>query len=154
MEFEEYKNSLQSRFSKLKKHLLLSNQKTFIQRIDSPLDDKKAWLNSLAQTITSRTLEMFTDEDEMLLYEKFRAMILELDSLTTISKTDIDEKNEDVIGVKIDTFFSTINPKIVRVPKNKGQEIEQLKTAMKKKLGNDRTSNIAAVLNLLKELLQ
>jgi len=28
------------------------------------------------------------------------------------------------------------------------------KTALKKKLGSDKTSNIAAVLNLLKELLQ
>ncbi|WP_343670062.1 hypothetical protein [Chitinophaga sp.] len=154
VEFEEYKEHLQSRFSKLKKHLLLANQKTFVQRIDSALDDKKAWLNSIAQSITGRTLEMFTDEDEMALYEKFKGIILELDSLTTISKTDIDEKNEEVIGVKIDTFFSTINPKIVRVPKNKSQEIEQLKTAMKKKLGNDKTSNLAAVLNLLKELLQ
>jgi hypothetical protein len=29
--------------------MLLSNQKTFVQRLDSPLDDKKAWLNSIAQ---------------------------------------------------------------------------------------------------------
>ncbi|MBI1692767.1 MAG: hypothetical protein FYV88_4900, partial [Bacteroidetes bacterium] len=57
-------------------------------------------------------------------------------------------------GVKIDTFFSNINPKIVRVPKNKTQEIEKLKVGLKKKLGTDKTSNIAAVLNLLKELLQ
>jgi len=89
-----------------------------------------------------------------MLYEKFKEMILDLDSLTNISKADIDESNEDVIGVKIDTFFSTINPKIVRVPKKKAEEIEQLKLALKKKLGTDKTSNIAAVLNLLKELLQ
>jgi len=77
-----------------------------------------------------------------------------LDSLTNISKIDIDEKNEDVIGVKIDTFFSAINPKIVRVPKNKSREIEQLKAELKQKLSSDKTSNIAAVLKLLKELLQ
>jgi hypothetical protein len=74
--------------------------------------------------------------------------------LTNLSKGDIDEVNEEVIGVKIDTFFSTINPKIVRVPKSKAAEIEQLKIALKKKLSTDKTSNIAAVLNLLKELLQ
>lgn len=154
VDFEEYKEHLQQRFAKLKKHLLLANQKTFVQRIDSSLDDKKAWLNSIAQAITGRTLEMSTDEDEILLYEKFKSMILELDSLTNISKADIDENNEEVIGVKIDTFFSTINPKIVRVPKKKAEEIETIKTALKKKLSSDKTSNIAAVLNLLKELLQ
>jgi hypothetical protein len=99
-------------------------------------------------------LEVFSDEDEVLLYEKFKAMILELDSLTKISKSDIDESNEEVIGVKIDSFFSKIDPKVVRVPKNKSKEIEELKNELKNKLGKDNTSNIAAVLNLLKELLQ
>jgi ribosomal protein S15P/S13E len=154
VDFEDYKGQLQSRFKKLKKHLLLANQKTFVQRIDSLLDDKKAWLNSIAQAVTGKTLEAFTDEDEIMLYEKFKSTIFELDSLTNLSKGDIDEANEEVIGVKIDTFFSTINPKIVRVPKNKAAEIEQLKIALKKKLSTDKTSNIAAVLNLLKELLQ
>lgn len=153
-DFEEYKAYLQKRFTKLKKHMLLSNQKTFVQRLDSPLDDRKAWLNSIAQAVTGKTLEAFTDEDEILLYEKFKAMILELDSLTKISKSDIDESKEEVIGVKIDSFFSKIDPKVVRVPKNKSKEIEQLKNELKNKLGKDNTSNIAAVLNLLKELLQ
>jgi ribosomal protein S15P/S13E len=154
VDFEDYKAQLQNRFKKLKKHLLLANQKTFIQRIDSVLDDKKAWLNSIAQAVTGKTLEIFSDEDELMLYEKFKSIILELDSLTNLSKGDIDEANEEIIGVKIDTFFSSINPKIVRVPKNKAAEIEQLKITLKKKLSTDKTSNIAAVLNLLKELLQ
>lgn len=154
VDFEDYKGQLQGRFKKLKKHLLLANQKTFVQRIDSLLDDKKAWLNSIAQAVTGKTLEAFTDEDEIMLYEKFKSIIFELDSLTNLSKGDIDEANEEVIGVKIDTFFNTINPKIVRVPKNKAGEIEQIKIALRKKLSTDKTSNIAAVLNLLKELLQ
>jgi ribosomal protein S15P/S13E len=154
IDFEEYKEILQKRFAKLKKHMLLSNQITFVQRLDSPLDDKKAWLNSIAQAVSGKTLEIFSDEDEILLYEKFKAMILELDSLTKISKTDIDESKEEVIGVKIDSFFSKIDPKVVRVPKNKSKEIEELKNELKNKLGKDNISNIAAVLNLLKELLQ
>jgi ribosomal protein S15P/S13E len=154
VDFDEYKTYLQNRFSKLKKHMLLSNQKTFVQRLDSPLDDKKAWLNSIAQAASGKTLELFSDEDEILLYERFKSMILELDSLTKISKSDIDESKEEVIGVKIDSFFSKIDPKVVRVPKNKSKEIEQLKKELKSKLGKDNTSNIAAVLNLLKELLQ
>ncbi len=154
IDFDDYKEYLQKRFSKLKKHMLLNNQRTFIQRLDSPLDDKRAWLNSIAQAITGKTLELFSDEDEILLYEKFKALVLELDSLTKISKTDIDENHEEVIGVKIDSFFSKIDPKVVRVPKNKNKEIDQLKTELKTKLGKDNTTNIAAVLNLLKDLLK
>jgi ribosomal protein S15P/S13E len=154
VDFENYKEHLQRRFSKLKKHMLLSNQRTFVQRLDSPLDDKKVWLNSIAQAITGKTLEIFSDEDEILLYERFKSMILDLDSLTKISKADIDESKEEVIGVKIDSFFSKIDPKVVRVPRSKSKEIEQLKIELKNKLGKDHTSNVAAVLNLLKELLQ
>jgi len=154
VDFEEYKAYLQKRFSKLKKHMLLSNQKTFVQRLDSPLDDRKAWLNSIAQAVMGKMIEVFSDEDEIMLYERFKSMILELDSLTKISRADIDENKEEVIGVKIDSFFSKIAPKVVRVPKSKSIEIEQLKNELKNKLGNDKTSNIAAVLNLLKDLLQ
>jgi ribosomal protein S15P/S13E len=95
-DFEEYKEYLQKRFLRLKKHMLLSNQKTFVQRLDSPLDDRKAWLNSIAQAVTGKTLEAFSDEDEILLYEKFKAMILELDSLTKTSKSDI-----EILGIPL-----------------------------------------------------
>jgi ribosomal protein S15P/S13E len=154
VDFEEYKAILQNRFKKLKKHLLLANQKTFILRVDSKLDDKKAWLNSIGQAIVGKTLENFADEDEIMLYEKFKSMVFDLDSLTKISKTDFDESKEEVIGVKIDSFFSKIDPKVVRIPKNKTQEVEKLKGELMSRLGSDKTSNIAAVLNLLKELLQ
>jgi hypothetical protein len=60
---------------------------------------------------------------------------------------------EEVIGVKIDSFFSKIDPKVVRIPKSKKVEITHLKQVLKNNLGTDKTSNIAAVLNLLKELL-
>jgi len=152
--FEEYKEHLQKRFSKLKKHMLLSNQKTFVQRLDSPLDDRKAWLNSIAQVLTGKVLESFSDEDEIILYDNLKAMILELDSLTNISKLDIDESQEEVIGVKIDSFSNKIDSILVRVPKNKSYEVEYLKNELKNKLGNDNTSNVAAVLYLLKELLR
>ncbi len=154
IDFIDYKTEFQNRFKGLRKHLLLANQKTFIQRIDSQLDDRKPWLNSIAQAVTGKTLESFNDSDEMLLYEKFKSMILELDSLTNLSKADIDESKEEIIGVKIDTFFSTINPRLVRIPKNKSAEVSQIQNSLKKKLSGDKTTNLAAVLNLLKELLQ
>ena len=154
LEFEDYKEKLQGRFKKLKKHLLLANQKTFIQRIDSQLDDKKAWLNSIAQAVVGKTLESFSDEDEIILYDKFKSLVIELDGLTNISKSDLDEEKEEVIGVKIDSFFSTIAPKIVKVPKKKEAEINEIKNQLKKKLSGDKTLNIAALVNLLKELLR
>jgi ribosomal protein S15P/S13E len=151
--YEIYKEQLQKRFAGLKKHLLLSNQKTFVQRLDSPIEDRTAWLNSMAQAVTGKTLEAFTDEDEILLYERFKNMILDLDSLTTISRTDVDESKEEVVRINIDSFSSITSSKVVRIPKNKSSDIEQLKMNLEGQLGDDKTSNIAAVLNVLKELL-
>jgi hypothetical protein len=59
-----------------------------------------------------------------------------------------------VIGIKIDSFFGSIDPKVVRLPKTKSAEIEHLKNELKKHLSGDNTSNVAAILKLLKELLQ
>jgi hypothetical protein len=151
--FKEYKTRLQSRFTSLKKHLLLPQQKSFILRLDSELDDKAAWLNSLAQALTGKTLENFTDNDEMILYERFRSMIVDLDSLAGLSMVEIDENKEEIIRVKIDTFFDSINPRVVRIPKGKKEHIDLIKSRLMSNLGPDKTSNIAAVLNLLKEIL-
>ncbi len=154
LDFEDYKEKLQQRFKKLKQHLLLADQKVFVQRINSKIDDKKIWLNSLAQIAVGKTLDTFKDEDEISLYEKFKNCIIQLDGLTNISKTDIDEDKEEVIAVKIDSFFSGIAPKIVKIPKKKELEINEIKEQLKKKLSSDKTLNIAALVNLLKDLLK
>jgi hypothetical protein len=60
---------------------------------------------------------------------------------------------EEVLAVKIDTFFSSINPKIVRFPKNKAHEIDYAKAKIVTQLGKDRIVNIAAVVRVLKDLL-
>ncbi|MEO9257502.1 MAG: hypothetical protein ABI207_03915, partial [Crocinitomicaceae bacterium] len=154
LDFEEYKDKLQIRFKKVKKHLLLADQKTFVQRIDSALEDKKAWLNSISQAVVGKPLESFNDEDEILLYDKFKSLVIELDGLTNISRSDIDDDREEVISVKIDSFFSSIAPKIVKIPKKRESEINEIKNQVKRKLSSDRTLNIAALVNLLKELLK
>ena len=134
--------------------MLLSNQKTFIQRIDSQLDDKKSWLNSIAQATVGKTLESFNDEDEVMLYDKFKSLIIELDSLTKLSNLNVDESQEEVIGIKIDSFINKIDPKIVRLPKKKSKEVDDIKGKLLDNLGSDKTTNLAAVVNLLKDLLK
>ena len=98
-------------------------------------------------------MENFEDADEILLYDRFQKMVLDLDSLSSLSKVESDDTAEEVLAVKIDTFFSSINPKIVRFPKNKAQEIDTAKAKIVTQLGKDRIVNIAAVVRVLKDLL-
>ena len=154
LEFEDYKVKLQSRFKKLKKHLCLPHQKTFIQRLDSQLDDKKAWLSSIAQSVIGKPLETIKDEEEILLYDKFKTIIHELDNLTNISQADTDEEKEDILGIEMSSFVDGINKSLIRLPKSKRNEVSNIEHLIKSKLSKDKTLNIAALANILKDLLQ
>jgi len=152
--FDEYKQKFQFRYKGLKRHLCLPYQKAFVQRIDSQLDDRKAWLSSLAQSVIGKALDSIKDEEELILYDKFKSLILELDSLSNISRTEIDEENEDILGVELSSFVDGIQKKMVRLPKTKRKEVSYIETLIKENLSGDKTLNIAAVINVLKNLLK
>jgi hypothetical protein len=154
LEFEDYKVKLQSRFKKLRKHLCLPHQKAFIQRLDSQLDDKKAWLSSIAQSVIGKPLETLKDEEEILLYDRFKTIIHELDNLTNISQADTDEEKEDILGVEMSSFVDGINKSLIRLPRSKRHEVNNIENLIKSKLSKDKTLNIAALANILKDLLQ
>ncbi len=153
LSFEKYKESLQFRYKDLRRHLLLPVQKVFVQRLDSKIDDKKAWLNSLVQALINVTLDKIKDEDEILIYDKFKSMILNLDSLTELSLSDFAEDKEEVFDLQINSFSGGIINKMIRLPKSKKKQIDSIQTALRKDLSNDPSLNIAALTNLLKEYL-
>lgn len=154
LEFEDYKLKLQARFLNVKKHLLNSNQKVFIQRLNSPLDDKIAWLNSLVQVCLGKTLERITDEEEAKLYSVFTDIIVELDNLSEISQKDFDETKEEVFKIEITSFVDGLKKNLVRLPKGKNKEISEKEVEFKKLLGKDSRINIAVLANLLQEELK
>ncbi len=151
--FEEYKIKLRERFKAIKQHRLLPHHKTLLLRLASELDDRKAWLSSIAQAVVGKTLENLRDEDEPLLYDKFKSLVLELDTLTQLSQDNFDDEKEDAFGLEI-TTFEVIEKKVVRFPKKKKAEINRIEEQLRTQLGKDKTLNIAALANILKDLLQ
>nr|WP_199001426.1 hypothetical protein [Flavobacterium sp. ASV13] len=151
--FDEYKLQFQRRYKKLHRHLLLNSQKSFVQRIDSQIEDKKAWLSSLAQALVGRSLEKFKDDDELLLYDRFTDMILTLDSLNEISKTNFDEEKEVVMNIQINSYQEEMTKKVIRLPKEKGAEIKTLEDKIKQLLSKDKNIDLAALTAVLKDLL-
>lgn len=151
--FEEYKKEFQKRYKSLHRHLLLNSQKSFVQRLDSHIEDKKAWLSSLAQSLIGRTLEKFKDEDELMLYDKFSEMILSLDSLNRISKSRFDQDKELALDVQINSFGEEMASKVIRLPKNKSKQVEKLEENIKELLSKDKSIDLVAIANVLKDLL-
>lgn len=153
-DFPDYRKSLQMRFQGLKTHLLLPHQKTFLSRIESELDDRKAWLSSIAQACVGKILMQFSDADEAVLYEKVRDFVYELDNLSDLSKEQINEDTEDLLKLEITSIFKGINRNMVRIPKGKNKAIETQVNKVKSSLGPDTTMNITALTKVLQELLQ
>lgn len=151
--FEDYKELLQQRFKRLKRHLCLPHQKTFVLRLDSKIDDKTAWLNSLAQTVIGKSLDLLKDEEEVILYDKFKSTIRELDNLTALAKGDFDTNKESVFGIEMSSFVDGIHKRLVRVPKTKVEEISKVEKTILSKLSKDNTIDIVALANVLKKLL-
>ena len=153
IDFDKYQPELQKRYKLMKRHLLLPKQKAFLLRLDSQIDDRNAWINSITQAIAGKTLDKFTDEDEVLLYDQFKSMILELDSLAEISVSDFTEE-EDVFSLEINSFIEGVRKKLVRLPKKKRAEVSKLEGQIMKILSNDKTANIAALTGILNNLFK
>jgi hypothetical protein len=153
-EFPAYKVNLQKRFHQIKRHLLLPYQRVFIQRINSELDDRSAWLNSIAQACIGKALDVIKDEEKDILFEKFRDTIHELDNLCEISMSGFDENKEIAFKLEVTSFVKGLQSNLVRLPKTKNKAFVQLQSTMKSKLTNDKQLNIATLAILLEELLK
>jgi hypothetical protein len=152
--FPEYKNELQERLGKVKKHLLLPHQKVFYQRLFSETEDNKGWISSIAQACIGKPLEEISDEEEYILMERLKDIVHELDNLCEISKSGFDENKEIAFKLEVTSFVEGLKKNLVRLPKSKNRELIQLHSVVKAKLSGDKQLNIATLAKLLEELLK
>lgn len=152
--FPEYKEEIAKRFNGLKIHLLLPHQKSFYTRLMAELDERKPWLSSIAQACIGKSLSVISDEEEIVLFEKIKDVIYELDNLSEISKEQINEDVEEVLKLEITSFVQGLNKNMLRIPKEKSKEVEIQIKKIKGNLSKDKKMNIAALTKLLQELLQ
>ena len=151
--FEVYQARLQTRFTNVPDDLLQPPQRTFLSRLRSQLDDRTAWLNSLSQALVGKPLNTLRDADETVLHDRFRRMMRDLDNITYLTPADIDGEQEEVFSLKIGTLVEGLHEQLVRMPKSKRPQVEAAEKALRKTLSKDNVVNIAALTNILKELL-
>lgn len=108
LSFPSNKLVLQNRFKKIRIDALTSKHKVLIQRINTPLEDRKSWINSIATVIINKSLDKFTDDDEKAFQIRFPQLVYELDNLTDISKGEVDENKEEILKFEITTFVKGV----------------------------------------------
>jgi hypothetical protein len=153
-DFPAYRDELRTRFKEIKAHLLLTHQKPFYNRIQSELDDKKAWLSSIAQACIGKPLDNISDDDELLMYDRLCEMVYELDNLCEISRSDINDEKEEVLKLEITSLMKGLNKSLLRIPKEKAKEIEKKQQEIKRILGRDKKINLAVLGKLLQDILK
>jgi hypothetical protein len=151
--FPAYKEVINKRFNGLKPHLLLVHQKPFFTRLQSPLEDRTTWLESIAQVCIGKSLSAITDQDELVLYERVKDLVHELDNISEISSSSIHEEEEDVLKLEITSLVNGLNKDTLRIPKSKTREVAEKQSQIKQLLGKDKKINIAILTKLLQELL-
>ena len=152
--FPDYRNEIIKRFDGLKYHLLQPHQKTFINRIKSELDDRKAWLSSIAQTVIGKPLTSINDEEEVILFDKINEIIFELDNLSEISKEKVNDTQEEVLKLEITSFIHGLSKNTLRIPKEKSKDFEIQIDKVKAVLGKDKKVSITILAKLLQELIK
>jgi len=152
--FPAYQSALHERYGKLKTYLLLPEQKSFHSRLSSKLDDRDSYLETVAQACIGKPLEKITDEEENKIHARFSEYIRELDSLTEISKTDVNEANEEVLLLQVSSFVKGLNKTTLRIPQAKQKEVDILVGEMSGLLAEkDKTMKLSIIAKLLQKEL-
>jgi hypothetical protein len=150
--FPSYQMMLVDRTNGIKDHMLLDHHRTFLFRLDTKTDDKQIWINSIAHALLKKPLDQFTDKDELLFYEKFSRIILELDNLSELSRVK-KGNNDELIKIELTLDDGNYTTQVVKIPKTKGEKIKKLQKKIKSQLGKEKSLNIAILTMLLKEQL-
>lgn len=154
VQFPDYRTILQQRFKHLKKAMLTPAQSIFYQRLMSGLDIRNAWISSLAQSLISKSLDAIDDKDEIVLYERFKDMIEDLDNLCTLAKSEIDIEHEDLFKLEITSLSKGHQKQFLRIPKEKIKLLSDIEEEIKSRLTSDKSSNIALLIKLLQEQIE
>ncbi|MCD8739050.1 ATP-binding protein [Mucilaginibacter roseus] len=155
LSFGEYKARIRARYENgLKEYLLLPYQRTFYNRLLSPLDDRKAWLSSVAQSIINKPLEQSNDEDELRLFNRFPELIHELDNLNDIGKKEGQSELEETFKIEITVPGTAVRQQVVTMPKKQSRKFSAAQEGIATVLeGENRFTKIAILAEMLKKEL-
>lgn len=154
--FDEYKNQIKIRYEgALKQYLLLPYQKTFYDRLCSPLEDRAAWLSSVAQSTVGKTLDVITDLEVDQLQERFLSLIHELDNLNDMALQNINLEQEEVFKLEISTPGSAMRHKLIRLPKEQDARFTHIENELSSFMENENhVTKIAILAHLLKKEIE
>jgi hypothetical protein len=151
--FEEYQQKLQTRFRGLSTQGVVPELQVLQQRLMSKLDDREAWLNSIANALVGKSLQAFEDADEKLYRDQFIRQLQELDNLGELATVAIDSETESIVRLAISVPGAKEKTILIRRPKQTNVGELALESQIRTLLGDDKQRSLAILARLLQEQL-
>lgn len=153
LSFTEYKKIIEDRYGELKEHMLLPHQKSLLIRLNSPLDDRKSWLNSICQVLLMKSLDAINDKEEDLMKQKLSTAFNELDNLLSISDKQEENLSNEVIKLQFTSFAKGTMEETIVIPKEVSVDLDKKLKELKGSLGINKKMNLYLLMTLLKKEL-
>lgn len=153
LSFESYKAQIKQRYHKLKEHMLLPQQTSLLIRLNSPLDDRKSWINSICQVILGKSLDSINDNEEEMLKEKIKLSFYELDNLVSIADIHEEKIDQEVLKLQLTSFNKGMREETILIPKEVSEETQNKMEELTKSLGSNKKLNLYLLMSLLKQQL-
>lgn len=154
-DYEDYKAILESRYKTIDSRILTPKTRSFLDRVKSPSDSKREFIEKLAIVINDRRLDETTDSDEPLLIHDMLHLFGELERYSSIGSGD-DADN----GIEAYNFELASNKgeysgsKTYRLPSNKSTKAEAVAQRIKSLLTDDEELNVCILLKILNEKMK
>jgi len=147
--FTSYKKRISNRYSEIKEHRLLAKQKSFIARLNSPLNDRDSWLASIAQNLLNKPLDTINDSEEEILKDRLQSMMIELDNLQALHKIkSVDGEKVYKLDITSEDGTRTTN---IRIDKGSVEKVNQTANELDTMLGKNKKIRLAILSELLKK---
>jgi len=150
--YDDYKVELELRYKNIKTHLLTTKQKNFLNRVISPLKDRKSWIQSISYIILDKQLENLIDDEEEVLIDNLIYLFNELSKYVEISKSTIGT-DDDFFKLELISKSGVLKPRVYRIPESKTKDVKLLESKINNLLSGDNEIDICTLLNILNNKL-
>jgi hypothetical protein len=155
MGFEQFKDGVIGRYSKLNRNLILNEQlKLFFTRLVSPMDVKKAYWESLSDVILGKKLDKINDDEVVVLVDRLKDMLSKLDDLAPLHALTNDNSDKFYYQMTIVDASGKGNfKKNILLDEKKRTKANELNKKIQSLLSSDNDLNQMVLLEMLQNLI-
>lgn len=152
IDFDSYKEVLNERYQHVKKHLLTTKGRSFLERVLAPSATAKEFFEKITNVVTDKRLTQLRDKEEEYLMDNLFFLFQELDRYVSIS--DMADSKDEVYNFEIASNVRKISlSQTYRLAENQKGKAEDVGRAIQGLLTGDDELDVCILLRMLNEKL-